>query len=1153
MIATLRIVAFLLIVLTASAPGRGDPVTFARHLALSPDGSQLAFAWAGDLWVAPSGGGSARRLTAHPAVDTAPVWSRDGERIAFASSRHGASCVYVMNANGDDVRRLTYADAGETPSDFTPDGQRIAFHARREGQVFWEPAPYTVAVAGGQARKLIECFGADARYSPDGQSLAFVRGGSNWWRRRYRGSANYDVWVYRFDTREFRQITTFDGTDRLPQWDAGGGLAWLSDRGGTVNIWRQGPGDAAPTQVTQMTVDDVRDFSISADGRTLAFTHWDKLYVMAYPAGTPRQIEIDAGDDSALAAVDIRTLTSGADEFEVSPDGKELALVVRGELYVGKCAEDKPTRRVTQSAARDRHVSWSPDGAALYFVSDREGQEDIYRAIAIDRDGDKPRPMSESLRFAIERVTDNPEMEFNPVVAPDGESLAFVRGRGELVVRTLKTGAERTLLTGWNRPAFRWSPDSKWIAFEREDSEFNPDVWIVPADGGAAPVNISQHPDYDGSPQWSADGQILTFASNRSGFDTDLYLVFLSPALHEKSTVDLDEYFERAAETAKKRKPPKNTAASARILLAGDPVATQPASSAASSSSAPASSQRAASKPVDARARFRRWLRELIEEPADAAAKKKPADEEEARKPEPLDYDLKTAWKRVRRVTRIEGDQSQHALAPAGDLIAFTSAHGGEPALYSIKWNGEDSKRLLAGGIGGLMWTLDGARLFHMKGGVPNSCTPSGGDVKVHAFAARMAIDVAAEARQKWLDAARTLGAGFYHSTLKDLDWPALTEKYGQLAARVRTTAEFNEIFNMLQGELNASHLGISGPPAGGTPSERTGHLGVDIDPGFAGPGLRVAYVLPNSPADRKESRLYPGDVILKIGGLDVGGALSMEQALVNTVDDAVIVEYLPGPQRAAAATSRPASTPASATTAPSTAATSAPSPAELVIRPVAFSAIPDLRYDAWVADNARYVEQKSAGRLGYCHIRGMSEPSFHTFERDLYAVAHGKDALIIDVRNNGGGWTADWVMAVLNVRRHAYTIPRGGEPGYPQDRLIFYSWTKPAAMMCNQYSYSNAEIVSHAFKNLKRGPLIGMTTFGAVISTGAYGLIDGATIRMPFRGWYTIPGGVDMENNGAVPDVATPETPGDEAAGRRPQLDAAIAALLEEVARAPK
>jgi len=424
---------------------------------------------------------------------------------------------------------------------------------------------------------------------------------------------------------------------------------------------------------------------------------------------------------------------------------------------------------------------------------------------------------------------------------------------------------------------------------------------------------------------------------------------------------------------------------------------------------------------------------------------------------------------------------------------------------------------------------------------------------------------------------------------MKGLDWPALSAKYRGLALRTRTIPEFNEVFNMLLGELNASHLGIYGPDRGG--KEPVGYLGCTFDRTYAGPGLRVQTVLPRSPAARVESRLVPGDIVLRVNQQTVGPDAAIEAALVDTIGEEVLVEYIPSPDRkpeepkapakrtpatetspagtdtpeepaatsaaskgeqveSPIATSSPAESGDSETPTSSKPAASQPTERKLIIRPIALGSLTLLRYDAWVNDNRKYVEEHSDGRIGYLHIRGMDENSFQTFQRDLYAAAHGKDGLIIDVRNNGGGWTADWVLAVLSVQRHAYTVTRGGEPGYPHDRLIFYAWTKPATMMCNQHSFSNAEIISHAFKTLKRGPLVGMTTFGGVISTGAYHLMDGALARTPGRGWYILPDGVDMESHGAEPDVKIAETPADEVRGAQPQLDAAIRATLEQVER---
>jgi tricorn protease len=180
-----------------------------------------------------------------------------------------------------------------------------------------------------------------------------------------------------------------------------------------------------------------------------------------------------------------------------------------------------------------------------------------------------------------------------------------------------------------------------------------------------------------------------------------------------------------------------------------------------------------------------------------------------------------------------------------------------------------------------------------------------------------------------------------------------------------------------------------------------------------------------------------------------------------------------------------------------------------------------------------------------------MNQESLDVFERDLYAAAHGKQGLIIDVRNNGGGWTTDRLLASIMYPRHAYTVPRGLDPkitsGYPQDRLFIQRYSGPINMLCNERSFSNAEIISHAFKTLKRGTLVGQRTAGGVISTGSTTLIDGTVVRIPFRGWF-LPDGTNMERNGAVPDILVPQTPEDEVHGIDNQLKAAVEDLMKRV-----
>jgi C-terminal processing protease CtpA/Prc len=230
----------------------------------------------------------------------------------------------------------------------------------------------------------------------------------------------------------------------------------------------------------------------------------------------------------------------------------------------------------------------------------------------------------------------------------------------------------------------------------------------------------------------------------------------------------------------------------------------------------------------------------------------------------------------------------------------------------------------------------------------------------------------------------------------------------------------------------------------------------------------------------------------------------------------------------------------------------------EVVIRPS--SSINTDLYEEWVRERQRLTEQYSGGRLGYIHIRGMNMPSFERFERELMASGLGKEGIVIDVRFNGGGWTTDYLMTVLNVRQHAYTIPRGAAGSlekentkfrsyYPfSERLPLTSWTKPSVAMCNETSYSNAEIFSHAYKTLDIGTLVGKPTFGAVISTGGYSLMDGSFVRMPFRAWYVKATGENMEHGPAVPDVIVDNAPDSKAKGEDPQLRKAVDVLLGQI-----
>jgi tricorn protease len=375
----------------------------------------------------------------------------------------------------------------------------------------------------------------------------------------------------------------------------------------------------------------------------------------------------------------------------------------------------------------------------------------------------------------------------------------------------------------------------------------------------------------------------------------------------------------------------------------------------------------------------------------------------------------------------------------------------------------------------------------------------------------------------------RTMRDQYYDGNLNNRDWDRIREKYEEKAARATDARVYAAVLSLMLGELNGSHLGFRSYERSWRPEdswrEETAHLGLRFDPAFEGPGLKVRDVIPESPAFQNKSRIEPGEVVLEVDGRPVQAGTDLTEVLNGPMDRDVrlIVRNGEGENR------------------------------EVILRPISFGHARGLLRREWIDDCRRRVSEASDDTLGYLYVRSMDWPSFLEFEREIYAEGAGKEGLIIDVRDNGGGFTTDHLLTVLCQPAHALTVPRGGGAGYPQDRRVYASWDKPIAVLCNQNSYSNAEIFSHAIKTLKRGKVVGVPTAGCVISTGSKRIMDLGRIRLPFRGWFLLENGEDMELNGAVPDHVLWPEPGELPAGRDRQLEKAVEVLLEDVAAQTK
>ncbi|APF18700.1 peptidase S41 [Caldithrix abyssi DSM 13497] len=1016
---------------------------FPRTPAPSPDGQQIAFSFQGDIWIMPAAGGQARCITGNPGYDYAPKWSPDGRRIAFSSDRYGNDDVFVIDLDGGSLRRLTFFTNPDVVQQWSPDGQNILFGSRRDFYYHRNPLTYQVPVEGGTPFEVIPEYTQQGRLSPDGQFLLFVRGRVDVFRKGYRGSSNTDIFIYDFKKQTYRQLTEFEGNDLFPLWGLDGKLIYfVSERDGVMNLWQMNPDGSQKKQLTFFKEDGIRYPEISADGAWITFERLFDIYRFDVNSGRAQKIELQLPVDYVQNPYTYQKYSGEAREMAISADGKEIAFVIRGEIFVIN-KDGRFLNQITQSPWRDEDIDWYPGRDTLAFVSDRAGNRNIY---LIYSDDPQQRALSRATRFKMERLTASPRDEFSPRFSPDGRWLAYVRGKGDLIVREMESGREKTVISGWSTPDFSWSPDGQWLAYSIEDEEFNRDVYLHHLESGKR-YNISQHPDNDYAPAWSKDGRRLAFISRRIANNTDVWMVFLRKEDDRKTREEWEEYFSQLKEKKKGKKH--------RVQV-------------------------------------------KIDEP-------------------------QKLFKRLRRVTSLPGSETEFCWSPDGQFVAFKTNSAGKSDLWKVKWDGSDLQALTRDGTApfNLIWQAKNKRIYFLKrGGKIASISPEGKDAKSIKFSARLRVEKFQEQRQKFNEAWRTLNERFYDPQFHGADWQALYQKYFPAACNAPTLRDFNDIVRMMLGELNASHLGISPPK-----QERlitSGMLGVRFDAHYAGPGLKIKEIIPNGPCDAIEHPLQVGDVILKVRGYQVGTKNNLYAHLENRAGKLTELTV-------------------------TTTLNDNPHERRVLVKPVTYSKFMELEYDRWREEKRTLVRQLSQGRLGYIHIRAMGLKSLEQFEMELYAEGHGKEGLIIDVRNNGGGWIADYLLNMLEIKNHAVTIPRDGGKGYPQSRRPLYAWTKPIAVLCNEYSYSNAEIFAHAIKTLKRGKVIGVPTGGLVISTGSISLIDGSAFRVPFRGWYVIDNMMNMENHGAVPDIIVKDLPGDVAAHKDRQLETAVQVLLKE------
>lgn len=1048
----------ILTLLTVFTVGFLSAQSLVRMPSISPNGSEIAFSYQGDIWTYNLASKQTKRLTIHEGYESNPVWNSKGTELAFASNRKGATNIFTVAANGGAPKQITYYPTTDIPYDWTSDNNIVFTTSRVMKGPPRDTQTYHVSGLGGTPQRTITALGSMATISPNGQFIAYVKGYCRISREDYTGAAQRDIWIYNTKTDKYIQITDTQKNEHSPQWDANGNLYYISAESGRYNIYKtsianDGTETGNPSKLTNQKKNGVLYFSVSDAGKIVYSTGFNMYQLQG---SSTQKLMIDMTTDYRFEQEETKTTSGSISSFDVSPNGKLIALEIQGEIFVKQNNKEiTATNNVSNHFFRDREPQWISDKEVL-FISDRDGHNEIYKAMSKDT----LVGLERSLSLKVEKLTKSKEDVYNLLVSPDHKKIAYQVGRGDLMVADIKDGKIKNSVAfseGWAAPSgVSWSPDSKYLAYSQQDLNFDSEIFIQSVANPSEKINVSMHPRSDFSPSWSPDGKMLSFTSNRSGnrggIDFDVWMVWLKKEDWERSRLDRkngDYYKEQAS--AKKGKKGK---AKVSVVIDKDKI-----------------------------------------------------------------YD------RLVKITRLSDDEYGGMFSPDSKSIYYSATNPAtnSRSFYKVKLEGGRPKEIKGtSNIGGFA-EING-KFYYTSRGRLSELNPKTDRATSLPHSAKYATNFRAMNEQVFEEGTRVLTMGFYDPNFHGYDWKGLIKKYKPLALKASTAQDYSFVFNLMLGQLNASHMGYRGGSPERRNSDNIGLLGLEVK--NTKEGAEIIYVLDGSAADKSKIGLKKGDVITAINNKKITSNTNFYSLLKNTRGDEILVSLKGGK--------------------------------DVVVR--TNSSLRTLQYEAWVESRKKLVDKFSNGQLGYIHIQGMNAPSFERFERELKASGYGKKGIVIDVRYNGGGWTTDRLMAVLNVYQHAYTVPRGAAKNlekenkkftknYPfNERAILSVNTKPTVALCNEYSYSNAEIFSHAYKNLGLGKLVGQPTFGAVISTGGYGLMQGF-VRMPFRAWYVAKSGKNMENEEpATPDYLVKNAPGSDARGEDDQLKKAVEVLLQDL-----
>jgi tricorn protease len=1130
-----RALAWLAVPLFAVALAAQQPAPDRTKMLRSPtvSATQIAFAYANNIWVVERSGGLARRLTSFQGQTANPHFSPDGRWIAFSGEYAGNADVYVVAAGGGEPRRLTWHPGGDLVQGWTPDGKRILFTS---GRASWAPsgAPrfWTVPAEGGVEEPMPLPRGYQGKIAADGNRIAYRM--NNSWdeeRRNYKGGQNRPIWIVDLKTYQLVTPPWTGSKDMDPAW-VGDTVFFVSDRDGVANVWSYDVNTRKLAQATQFGDFDVK--TLDSGAGAVVFEQAGEIHELDPRTGKEHVVPITAAGDFPWMMPRWEDVTSRMTNIGLSPTGKRAVVEARGEIFTIP-AEKGDVRNLTNSSgSAERDPAWSPDGKYVSWFSDKSGE---YKIVIAKQDAlEPPREIA---------LGPNPTHYYTPSWSPDSKKIVFSDTNLRVWVLDAESGKAKTVgRDPWMVPrrtmSPAWSPDSKWVAYSSHLNTMYRAIFVSNVDTGET-KQVTDGLSDAWSPAWDAGGKYLWFlASTDLGLGSQwldmtsydrtenfgLYLAVLKKGEPSPLLPESDE--DKGVGAAPDRERPDEPT----------PDSQKPAvPRGGRGGEAPAAADAAAQKP-------------------EAAQGEKP--DRAPKKPVPVQIDFDGLPGRILSVQGVPERPYSSLKAGAAGTVFYLEAPAGAPragepggatlqryrlsdrkaaqfvasvAEFAVSADGKKLLYRAAGGGGagappaaGRGGAGSGPALFLVDA---DKTAPQAGQGRLSATL-RMYLEPKAEFRQIFDEGWRNQRDYLYVPNMHGADWPRMKTLYGAFLPYVSHRADLNYLLDMMGAEIAIGHSYVRGGDMPEVPPSPGGLLGADftIDNGR----YRIARIYDNeswnpdlrAPLAAPGVDVSVGDYILRINGVELRAPDNIYRLLDGTANRQTVLTVNARPTLDGA-------------------------------RQVTVVPVPNeqaLRTRAWVESNRRLVDKLSNGQLAYVYVPNTGQPGYTSFNR-YYFAQQDKKGVVVDERFNGGGSAADYIIEVLQRDFDGYFNNVAGE------RMPFTSpsagiWG-PKVMIVNEMAGSGGDLMPYMFKRRKIGPLVGTRTWGGLVHTAdTPPFVDGGSMIAPRGGFFTRDGKWAVENEGVGPDIEVENTPREVIAGGDPQLERAVEEAMRLLKQKP-